>query len=332
MTTPLFSIIIPVYKAEKYLRRCVDSIIEQTRPDWELILVDDGSPDKSGALCDEYARKDDRIRVTHQKNGGASKARNAGLNEARGAYVSFVDADDWVADDYLDTCASNIEGYDLLFFGSTDCYENGQKLTHAPKDTQAKEGFEIEEAILYLKSADKRFEYFGFTWNKTFRRDIIDRYAIRFQEGLSLREDELFTAEYCKHVHSLRVIPNALYFYRILSTGLTARKNSPEETRLFITLTERNIPTYSYPPLMAYEHNRVMLSWLNAICNHPRRLLKYSVVSKLNRYYKQNVRRKGNEEFRLKYLFGMPGVGSLFMVMVYVLLFKTYRVFRSRKS
>ena len=93
---PKISVIVPVYKAEKYLHRCVDSILAQSYTDFELLLIDDGSPDNSGAICDEYAIKDSRVRVFHKQNGGASSARNKGLDHANGEWVSFVDSDDWI--------------------------------------------------------------------------------------------------------------------------------------------------------------------------------------------------------------------------------------------
>lgn len=98
-----FSIIVPVYKVEKYLERCVESIINQTFEDFELILIDDGSPDRCGAICDEYAAEDERIKVIHQKNQGVSVARNAGLDVATGDYICFVDSDDWIELDCLKT-------------------------------------------------------------------------------------------------------------------------------------------------------------------------------------------------------------------------------------
>lgn len=98
---PKISIIVPVYNVEKYLARCIDSILEQTFSDFECLLIDDGSPDCSGALCDEYAHKDNRIHVIHQKNAGVSAARNRGLDAARGEWICFVDSDDWCAKDML---------------------------------------------------------------------------------------------------------------------------------------------------------------------------------------------------------------------------------------
>ena len=99
---PTISVIVPVYKVEKNIHRCVDSILGQTYADFELILVDDGSPDNCGAICDEYAAKDSRVVVIHQKNGGLSSARNAGIDIATGAYISFVDSDDYIYPNYLE--------------------------------------------------------------------------------------------------------------------------------------------------------------------------------------------------------------------------------------
>ena len=100
----LVSVIVPVYKAEKWLHRCVDSILAQTMTDFELLLIDDGSPDKSGEICDEYAAKDNHIRVFHKENGGGSSVRNLGLDNAQGEWISFIDADDWVEKDYCLEC------------------------------------------------------------------------------------------------------------------------------------------------------------------------------------------------------------------------------------
>lgn len=106
---PKVSIIVPVYKAEKYIKRCVDSIIAQTFSDWELLLIDDGSPDRSGEIIEDYAKADARVRVFHKENGGVSSARNLGLDNAQGEYLTFVDADDWIDADNLAVCLPVIE-------------------------------------------------------------------------------------------------------------------------------------------------------------------------------------------------------------------------------
>lgn len=125
--SPTISVIIPVYNAEKYLRRCIDSVLSQTFTDFELLLIDDGSKDKSGAICDEYAAKDSRVRVFHKENGGVSSARNMGLDNACGNYIAFVDADDWIDGNmyYEMFAAINESKSDIVCCDYLYEYENG---------------------------------------------------------------------------------------------------------------------------------------------------------------------------------------------------------------
>ena len=109
----MVSVIIPIYKVEQYLARCIDSVLRQTVSDLEIILVDDGSPDACGAICDEYAKKDDRIRVIHKENGGLSSARNAGIKIAKGEYIAFVDSDDWIDENFIKLLKEALEKENL---------------------------------------------------------------------------------------------------------------------------------------------------------------------------------------------------------------------------
>ena len=122
---PKVSIIVPVYKVEKYLNRCVDSILAQTFTDFECILVDDGSPDGCPAICDEYAKKDNRIKVIHQENKGVSAARNAGLDMAKGEYILFVDSDDWIDESTVQSLLMISEDADIIMCGFSIEYEDG---------------------------------------------------------------------------------------------------------------------------------------------------------------------------------------------------------------
>ena len=119
MNTPFISIVVPVYNVERYLPRCIESILRQTYTNFELILVDDGTPDRSGIICDRYAERDSRIRVIHKENGGVSTARNTGIDAAKGEWITFVDSDDWVSDEYLKTLTTHLHNnsYDLVIGG-----------------------------------------------------------------------------------------------------------------------------------------------------------------------------------------------------------------------
>ena len=118
MVTDLITIVVPVYNVEKYLRKCIDSILNQTYKNLEIILVDDGSPDNCGQICDEYAKKDNRIKVIHKENGGVSQARNVGIDNSNGEFIAFVDPDDYIEKEMLYKLKNNIENVDLSGCGS----------------------------------------------------------------------------------------------------------------------------------------------------------------------------------------------------------------------
>lgn len=224
---PKISIIVPVYKVEKYLHRCLDSIIAQTFTDWECILIDDGSPDGSGKICDEYAQKDGRFRVFHQENQGVSAARNKGLDEARGEYVNFIDSDDWIDSKLLELLYNSVNDYEIVFFGNYNCYKDGNMVAHIPREAICLSKKDTEQEIFHLKFNDESFEYFGYTWNKMFRLSIIKDYSVKFINGLNLREDELFTMSYCQHISTLKVISESLYYYRYC-LGLSITRKQPK--------------------------------------------------------------------------------------------------------
>lgn len=240
---PLISIIIPVYKVEQYLRLCLNSIENQTFTDWECILVDDGSPDNSGKICDEYVKKDKRFRVFHQPNSGVSAARNKGLEEARGEYVNFIDSDDWVDIYFLEKIIKFANDYEIVFWGNYNCYEDGNMVAHIPHEATCHDRNKMEQEIYHLKLNHERYEYFGYTWNKLFRLSIIKAHAIRFINGLSIREDELFTMEYCQNITSLKIIPEALYNYRFCM-GLSIVKKSSDAYLHYVN--QLNIMAYKW--------------------------------------------------------------------------------------
>lgn len=198
----MVSIIIPIYKAEKSIRSCIDSVIAQTYKDWELVLVDDGSPDISGEICDEYAQKDSRIRAFHKSNGGVSSARNRGLDEAIGERICFVDADDALEPNFLSKMA--VCSHDLVVCG----FRSLQGLQITPDDIDVSG----EAMGAYIP---KFFNSYSAPapWAKLFKKEIIDKYHIRFNQKLKLTEDTIFNFEYLSHCISLRQIPNQLYIY-----------------------------------------------------------------------------------------------------------------------
>lgn len=146
---PKISVIVPVYNVEKYLRRCVDSILAQTFTDFELLLIDDGSKDKSGEICDEYAKTDNRVKVFHKENGGVSSARNLGLDNAKGEWICFCDADDWVLSEWLQAFSLLILGNeDIIFSGYISIYNEIKNKVFIEKPYSSKKDLVLSLGII----------------------------------------------------------------------------------------------------------------------------------------------------------------------------------------
>lgn len=205
---PEISIIVPVYKVERYLKNCVESLMAQTFGDIEIILVDDGSPDQCGAICDFLAKVDGRIRVIHQQNQGLSCARNAGINIARGKYICFVDSDDFVTPNYCQVLIDLLRGTELDFSVCGVCrFQDGT----IPNRTVTSENVEIISNEEYLKRQLENHTEFG-VWNKLFRREIFER--IRFAPG-KLNEDVILSADILANLnHGVAYTCAQLYLYR----------------------------------------------------------------------------------------------------------------------
>ena len=231
---PQISVIVPVYKVEKDLTRCVDSLINQTLQDIEIILVDDGSPDECPAICDNYARQDKRIKVIHKKNGGVSAARNDGLAIAIGDWVIFCDSDDWME---LDACqllvsCGNQNSVDVVMADinrvndgniSYVQFFDSDFITHESKYIQS-----IVEAILYpsyCKNPSKNNPatgFYGGPWNKAIRRKLLMENSILFDvELLGVCDDMLFSAYVLSSCESLAYISEPIYNYMMFSASIT---------------------------------------------------------------------------------------------------------------
>lgn len=220
----LISIIVPVYNAEKTLNRCVDSILRQTFQNFELLLINDGSTDKSGIICDEYAKQDSRVRTFHKQNEGVSVARNLGIIKSIGKYITFIDSDDEIVKDYLAILYKNVQENDIVFFFSKWIYKDNSQLEILLDNFNSNEQNVIEKEIALLMDNKTGHDLLGFAWNKMFKLSIIKEHHLEFIENLSISEDEIFTLEYCMYVKQLKVIPFSLYVYYISETGLTYKK------------------------------------------------------------------------------------------------------------
>ncbi len=221
---PTISVVVPVYKVEEYLHDCVDSILAQTYTDFELILVDDGSPDRCGAICDDYAAKDRRVRVIHQENQGLSGARNSGMDAASGAYITFVDSDDVVHETYLEILlAAMNDNTDIAICQLEAFVDNAVPDKMAP-GTWKQAGYERRNALikLYEGSAELPIN----AWGKLFRRSLLEE--LRFPVG-RLHEDQFFTPRVFYRANMITSCDAKLYYYRtrqesIMRTVFTAKR------------------------------------------------------------------------------------------------------------
>ena len=213
MDIPLISIIVPVYNSEKTLNRCVDSILNQTFQDWELLLIDDGSTDRSGKLCDEYALKDQRIKVFHKKNGGVSSARNTGLDHAKGEWITFIDSDDEIPKNtFTDDCRYFEE--DLIVGAYYDAKE-GKKYRRWFLRSGVFHQNHLSE--FYTKNISAPF--FGVVWGKLFRNRLCK--GLNFDTDMNIGEDTLFVMQYLQRVNKLRVIDKDVYVYHVPNNFVT---------------------------------------------------------------------------------------------------------------
>lgn len=207
----MISIVIPVYNAEKYIQRSIECVVNQTYKDWELLLVDDGSTDSSLSICESYSKRYPNIYCMTQNNTGPSAARNNGLGHAQGDYVAFIDADDWFDADLLSDYAKAIERqqYDVVFQGFVREFDNGSRVE--PSFAMSIDTNSASKKDIICRLYKNRV--FGWSWCKVFRKEVIDRYQLAFDESLRLWEDELFTINFLKHAESIRTLDCHHYHY-----------------------------------------------------------------------------------------------------------------------
>lgn len=219
-----FSLILPIYRVQQFLTQCIDSILAQTFQDFEIILVDDGSPDESPRICDEYASKDLRISVVHQKNAGQAAARNVGLAIAKGEYVAFVDSDDFLIDENVlqkiaDASHSNP---DVIHYKFVEWFESDGHIADCYFDYKVEtEGRTLAE--IYCDLIDKD-AYYNSAWSKAIRRELLQENGIRFHEGI-VGEDNEWYYHVVLAAKSLMLLDEPLYVYRRRQGSTTSTVN-----------------------------------------------------------------------------------------------------------
>ena len=238
MAQSLVTIIVPIYNVEKYLDRCVQSVVSQTYKNIEIILVDDGSPDNCPTKCDEWAKKDSRIRVIHKQNEGLGMARNTGIDNAKGKYVFFFDSDDYVDVEIVEKCVLSAEKYssDAVVYGRCDVYEDGRIVKKELNST--KSIFIDQDIINELLPAMFTYDMgFGISaWGKMFSLEVFKRFDMRFaSEREIISEDAYFALEFFSRISVVSIVNESLYFYykRADSLSRSFREDRFEKINVF---------------------------------------------------------------------------------------------------
>ncbi len=219
MLKELISIIVPVYNVEKYVNRCIESILQQSYKYIEIILIDDGSTDNSGKICDEWAKKDKRIIVIHKKNGGVSSARNLGLDIAKGEYIGFVDSDDYIDERMFELLINK-----LLETESDMCFCNGYYVENTKKAKMNLNYNDIsDKRTIMQKMFENNHANFA-VWNKLIKKDCLKQ--LRFNLEISIYEDALFNFEYLDRINKIAFVKECLYFYDVSRESSTLHENN----------------------------------------------------------------------------------------------------------
>lgn len=230
------SIIVPIYNAQKTIERCVDSILNQDYTDFELLLIDDGSKDESGVICDAYAAKDERVRVIHKENSGVSDTRNLALDEAKGEYLQFLDADDWITPNATRLLVESAEQNNCDMVISDFYRVIGERLSH--KGSIDEDGVLSREEFANFMMENPADFYYGVLWNKLYNRTIVEKYHLRMDSKISWCEDFMFNLEYIRYCENIYVLQVPIYYYvktkgSLVSQGMSLTKTIKTKMLVF---------------------------------------------------------------------------------------------------
>ncbi len=308
---PKLSVVIPVYNVGPYLNKCVESVVGQTFDDLEVILVDDGSSDNSPEICDEWVKDDKRVFVYHIPNGGVSGARNYGISKAKGEYIAFVDGDDWIDSEMYDDLVARMDaGADITFCRFVkELINEGRIVEHyednlGRMETAPYDYSKIIYETIYQERENQTFvnNVFGSVCRSLFKKNVIDKYNIRFPLGIRLAEDRLFLMNYLMHCEKAVVCDKYYYHYRIerkdsavssMTRGyqneLFSRRKQMLTYEFDIIKNNPNLSEKQKSELIAYEKNKLAFDVVNNELTH-----------------NENYKRQLNEFFKDEILKGVP--------------------------
>lgn len=289
MNKPVFSVIVPIYKVEKYLKQCVDSILRQTFSDFELILVDDGSPDDCPQICDEYAKQDNRVKVVHKQNGGLTSARKAGIKVASGDYVFAVDGDDYIDSELLKKVNEVLshDDYDIVCFGHiTFPAKSAMSRIHLFREGAYNKEQIIDEIypILIAGVTEKGFP--ANIWGKVFKKEVLMPIQCDLPNEIIIGEDACISYVSIYNANAIYIMHESLYHYRVDNQSLTRSRKAFnwKEPLLRASFYYQHLPKDKFDDQIA---RATVHSLFNVAVSQFNRNEKYSIIAK---DIKQNIK------------------------------------------
>ena len=315
---PRISVIIPVYNAAPYLGACIESLLAQSFADFEVLLVDDGSTDESGSICDAFAGKDARLTVLHQKNGGACSARNRGIDNARGEFLVFVDADDRIAEDHVEyllkLCTDN--DADMACCAWTlDDHGRMSKCSYRKNEPGLYKGdHEAMRALLTTRLLSSS------VWGKIYKRVLFDE--VRFPEGTNYYEDDATMYRLVSHAHSVAIGDESTYYYRLRDDSLIHRTFNDNNLKMISVFEDRCAYIEArYPELAVYAKADILMAVNHCVikmCDEE--LFDHPCIPGLKQYYRKY------EKYYLKGISYFPA--KLFSIVAYINIRLAMRLYR----
>lgn len=315
----LLSIIVPVYKVEKYLKRCLDSILAQTYKNIEIILIDDESPDNSGAICDEYALKDNRIRVFHIENNGVSSARNFGLKKANGEYIGFADSDDYIAPEMYEVLVNNLEenNADISICGFSQEDVNGKFYRYWKEDITI--NLSTDEQIECL--LENRY-YRCSIWDRIFKKEVLNN--VSFPKDIKIYEDMLFDYEAIKNSEKA-VYTSTPYYYYCENDSNSAARSPFSDTKMDIIKVCKIIYddiNNNYPELRKTAKNAFVRN--NVMC------VQLAVPSNYNNKANLKLIQHNIRKYLFSYLFSDAALGYKYSAVLIAISMRLYKALKPK--
>ena len=325
ISTELISIIIPIYMVEECLEKCVDSVINQSYKNLEIILVDDGSPDKCGEICDEYANKDNRIKVIHKKNGGLSDARNVGIDNSTGSYITFIDSDDYVDENYVEELYNviKLDDTDMAIGAHRVIYDNCTTIDKSTNEVSVLTPETVLERILYDEGIDLS------AWSKLYKKELFKK--VRYPKG-RLFEDAATTYKLIDESKKISLNSKPIYNYIIRNNSITGKEFSNKKMDLILSTEEMtNYIKNKYPKLEKAAERRLLYAYLSTLSQLAMTKEKFPKEQEILMNYIKNKRFDALKDRRIPNRDKVALISTIFGFNIFKFIWSIYRKYTGRQ-